>query len=107
MTPREVLAEVEGLGYRLTLRPGGIRLTGKSKPPPKVLASIREHRDALIKFLESEASAQQAHELSLAAGRLTTLPAHLLDFIHPAIRYMEGASKCPETGEIILAPGEI
>ena len=86
MTPRGVLAEIEGSGFCLALRPGGLRLTGKAEPPPIVLALIREHRGALLAFLEAEARAQAAHDASLAAGRLTTFPAHLLDLVHPSIR---------------------
>ena len=88
MTPREVLAEVEGSGFRLALRPGGLRLTGMAEPPPIVQALIREHRGALLAFLEADARAQAAHDASLAAGRLTTFPAHLLGLVHPSIRHL-------------------
>jgi hypothetical protein len=84
--PREVLSELEGLGFRLTLRPGGLRLTGEAVPPPMVLALVRENRDALIDFLETEARVQAAHQASLVAGRLTNFPAHLLTFVQPSIR---------------------
>ena len=86
MTPREALAQVEGLGYRLALRPGGLRLTGGEEPTPLLLAMIHEHRDALMDYLKSEAQTQSDHESSLASGRLTIFPAHLLIFVHPSIR---------------------
>jgi hypothetical protein len=57
VTPREVLVEIEGLGFRLALRLGGLRLTGGAQPPPEVLALIREHRGALLAFLQAEALA--------------------------------------------------
>lgn len=88
MTPRQVLAEIEGLGFHLTLRPGGLRLTGGAQPPPEVLATIRENRVALITFLECEAQAQAAHDESLTAGRLTVFPSHLLDLVHPSLRHL-------------------
>lgn len=87
MTPRGALAEVEGVGYHLTLRPGGLRLTGPSEPPPGVVALIREHRGELMDFLEAEARAWEAHEASLAAGRVTHFPAHLQAYLHPSIRH--------------------
>ena len=86
MTPREVLTEIEGLGYRLALRPGGLRLTGATQPPPTVLAKIREHRGALMEVLESWDRAQAAHNMSLGTDRVTTFPAHLLEWVHPSIR---------------------
>lgn len=88
MTPREALAGVEGLGYRLTLRPGGLRLNGKDEPPPELLALIREHREELMGFLEAEARAWASHEASLAAGRVTPFPAHLRGLLHPSIRHL-------------------
>lgn len=88
MTPREVLAEVEGLGFRLALRPGGLRITGGEQPPLEVLALIREHRGALLAFLEAEARVQAAHDASLAAGRLTPFPAHLAGLVHRSIRHL-------------------
>ena len=45
--PNEARAEGEGLGYRLGLRLGGLRLAGEGEPPSEVLALIREHRDGL------------------------------------------------------------
>lgn len=86
MTPREALAEVECLGYRLTLRPGGLRLTGPSEPPHEVKALILEHREELVEYMEAEARAVVAHEASLAAGRVTLFPAHLRAYVHPSIR---------------------
>ncbi len=86
MTPREALAQVEGLGCRLSLRPGGLCLTGRGEPPPEVLALIREHRRGLVELLEEETRAWAAHEASLVAGRVTTFPPHLLDLIHPSLR---------------------
>jgi hypothetical protein len=82
------LAEVEGLGYRLTLRPGGLRLKGKDEPPAELLALIREHREELMGFLEAEARAVGAHEASLAAGRVTTLDPRLRGYVHPSIRHL-------------------
>jgi hypothetical protein len=92
VTPREVLVEIEGLGFRLALRLGGLRLTGGAQPPPEVLALIREHRGALLAFLQAEALVQAAHDASLAAGRLTPFPAHLLGLVHPSIRHLVTAS---------------
>jgi hypothetical protein len=57
VTPREVLGHAKGLGFRLSLRPGGLRLTGAEEPPPELVALIREHRDALLALLEWEAQA--------------------------------------------------
>ena len=88
MTPLEVMAELAGLGYRLHLRPGGVRLAGTGTPPPGLVARIREHRDALVGLLEDEDRARAAHETSLAAGRVTTFPAHLLDLVHPSLRVL-------------------
>lgn len=88
MTPRALLAEVEGMGYRLTLRPGGLRLKGKGEPPPGVVALIQEHRESLLDLLEAEAAGQAAHEASLAAGRITPFPAHLRRYVHPSIKPM-------------------
>ncbi len=55
MTPPEVLAKLNGLGYRLGLRPGGLRLTGQGEPPPEVLALVREHRAGLLALLVEDA----------------------------------------------------
>ena len=88
MTPREALAEVEGVGYRLTLRPGGLRLAGPTEPPPEVKALILEYREELIDYMEAEARAWEAHEASLAAGRVTPFPAHLRAYLHPSIRHL-------------------
>jgi hypothetical protein len=55
VTPPEVLAQVEGFGYRLGLRPGGLRLSGGTEPPPEVLALIQAHRDGLLALLVAEA----------------------------------------------------
>lgn len=93
MTPRAVLDEAEGLGYRLALRPGGLRLTGADAPPPDLLALIQEHRDGLLALLEEEAQRCAAHETSLAAGRLTPFPAHLVDLVHPSIRHLVAVGK--------------
>lgn len=76
------------MGYRLTLRPGGLRLKGKDEPPPELLALIREHREELMGFLEAEARAWEAHEASLAAGRVTPFPAHLRTYVDPSIRHL-------------------
>lgn len=96
MTPREALVEVEGLGYRLALRPGGLRLVGRGEPSPEVLALIHEHRDGLLALLEEEARAWGAHEASLAAGRVTPFPAHLLDLVHPSIRHLVAGHGPPQ-----------
>lgn len=88
MTPREVLAKVEWLGFGLALRPGGLRLTGRANPPFDVLALIHEHRDGLVSLLEAEARGDAAHEASLEAGRVTPFPAHLLALVHPSIRHL-------------------
>jgi hypothetical protein len=55
VTPPEVLAQVEGLGYRLGLRPGGLRLSGGTEPPPEVLGLIQGHRAGLLGLLMMEA----------------------------------------------------
>lgn len=93
MTPQHVLVEVEGLGYRLALRPGGLRLTGESEPPPEVLGLIREHRDALLALLEDDARRWAAHEASLAAGRIVPFQAHLVPLVHPSIRHLVEAQE--------------
>lgn len=98
MTPREALAEVQGTGYRLALRPGGLRLTGEGEPPPGVLALIREHRDGLLSLLETEARADAAHEASLAAGRLVPFPAYLVPLVHPSIRHLVAVEKVRRKG---------
>ena len=85
MTPREVLRHVEGLGYRLALRPGGLRLTGATEPPQDLLGLIAENRDALLVLLESDAAAWAAHEASIAAGRITVFPESLAHLVHPSI----------------------
>lgn len=88
MSPQDVLAEVEGSGFRLTLRPGGLRLTGGAAPPPNVLALIREHRGALVEALEVKARAQAAHQESLNVGRVTSIAPHIVGWIHPSIRHL-------------------
>jgi hypothetical protein len=55
VTPPEVLAELNGLGYRLGLRPGGLRLTGKVAPTPEVLGLVRDHRAELMALLVEDA----------------------------------------------------
>lgn len=89
MTPGALLAEVEGLGYRLTLRSGGLHLKGKAEPPPELLSLILEQRESLIDLLRAEADSWAAHEASLAAGRVTKFPAHLLGYLPPSIRPSE------------------
>jgi hypothetical protein len=89
MTPCEVLAEVGGLGYRLSLRPGGLHISGKgTMTPPAVKALILEHRGELIEYMEAEARTWAAHEASLAAGRITTFPARLKCYLHPSLRHL-------------------
>lgn len=58
MTPQDALAELTGLGYRLGLRPGGLRLTGNQTPCTVVLDLVREHRDGLILLLQERFKAQ-------------------------------------------------
>lgn len=94
MTPREALTEVEGLGYRLGLRPGGLRLWGEGEPPPGVLALVRKHREGLLALLEEENRDWVAHEASLTAGRITPFPSHLLEFVHLSIRHLVEAGDC-------------
>ena len=84
MTPREVLGHAEGLGFRLSLRPGGLRLTGAGEPAPELLGLIAEHRPALLALLEDDAEACAAHDASLAAVRVTTFPGYLAALVHPA-----------------------
>ena len=81
MTPREVLGRAEGLGFHLSLRPGGLRLTGATEPPPDLLGLIAEHRPALLALLEADA----AHDASLAADRVTTFPDYLAHLVDPAL----------------------
>ncbi|WP_005035533.1 hypothetical protein [Holophaga foetida] len=84
--PQELLAKIEGLGYCLTLRFGGLRRTGEGEEPmPEVLILIGEHREALKSILEAEAKAWAASEASVAAGRMTIFPCNLLHFVHPSI----------------------
>jgi hypothetical protein len=89
MSPREMLAKIEGSGCRLSLRPGGLNIKGKGEQtPPELKTLILEHREELIEFLESEARAVEAHEASLAAGRVTTFDPRLRDYVHPSIRHL-------------------
>ena len=88
MTAKDVFTQIQARGYRLTLRPGGMRLTGTAQPPDEVRLLIAEHRGALMAFLEADARAWSAHEASLAAGRVTNFPAHLLGLVHPSIRVL-------------------
>ncbi len=98
MTPPEVLGQVEGLGFRLSLRPGGLRLSGAGEPPPQLLALIAEHRPALLALLEADAEAWAAHESSLAESRVTTFPDYLAHLVHPdALRACRGAEAERET----------
>lgn len=95
MTPREALAEVSGLGYRLSLRPGGLRLTGEGEPPPELLGLIQEQREGLLALLEEDARRWAAHEASMAAGRLVPFPAHAVPLVHPSIRHLTEATQRP------------
>jgi hypothetical protein len=91
MTPGEILSALSKRGFRLTLRPGGLHLTSpedRGDPPLDLFAQIAEHRPSLIEVLESEARAVEAHEASLAAGRVTTLDPRLRDYVHPSIRHL-------------------
>ena len=85
MTPRDVLGRAEGLGFHLSLRPGGLRLTGATEPPPDLLALIAEHRDALLALLEEHAEARAIHEASLAADRVTPFPDYLAHLVDPTL----------------------
>ncbi len=91
MTPRDILSELGKRGFRLTLRPGGLHLSRPEEqidPPLDLFAQIAEHRLSLIEQLEAEARAREAHEASLAAGRVTPFPAHLRAYLHPYIRHL-------------------
>jgi hypothetical protein len=87
----EVLTLIQARGYRLSLRPGGIRLTGAAQPPDEVRLLIADNRGALLAFLKAEAGAWERHEASLAAGRVTAFPAHLLDLVHSSLRALLAA----------------
>jgi len=84
VTPRDVLGRAEGMGFHLSLRPGGLRLTGATEPPPDLLGLIAEHRPALLALLEDDASRCAVHDASLAAVRVTTFPGYLAALVHPA-----------------------
>lgn len=91
MTPGDILSELGKRGYRLTLWPGGLHLSppaDRGDPPLDLFALIAEHRPSLIEVLEAEAQAVEAHEASLAAGRVTPFPAHLRAYVHPSIRHL-------------------
>lgn len=62
MTPPEVLEQVERLGYRLGLRPGGLRLSGGTEPSPEVIGLIQAHRDGLLGLLVTEAERDRFEE---------------------------------------------
>ena len=85
MTPRELLGHAGGMGFHLSLRPGGLRLTGATEPPPDLLGLIAEHRPALLALLEADAEAWVAHDASLAADRVTTFPDYLAHLVDPAL----------------------
>ena len=54
-TSGAAMASLRARGYRLSLRPGGLRLAGGLGTPPHVLALVRQHREGLISILEAEA----------------------------------------------------
>ena len=56
------MEQVEGLGYRLGLRPGGLRLTGGTEPTPEVIGLIQGHRDRLLALLVMEAERDRFEE---------------------------------------------
>jgi len=85
VTAQEVLAQIQGQGYRLTLRPGGLRLTGIAQPTDEVRLLVAAHRAALMAFLEADAKAWSLHEASLEAGRLTPFPDHLHHLVDPVL----------------------
>lgn len=88
MTAEDVLTQVRARGYRLTLRPGGLRLTSSSQPTDDVRLLIADHRAPLMALLEAEDRAWSLHEASLAAGRVTTFPVHLMGLVHPSLRVL-------------------
>lgn len=91
MTPGDILSELGKRGFRLILRPGGLHLTppgDRGDPPLDLFAQIAEHRPSLIEHLEAEARAWDAHEASLAAGRVTAFPAFLRAYVDPSIRHL-------------------
>lgn len=108
MTPREVLVELFRQGYCLSLRPGGLRLACDGEAPPEVLGLIREHRAGLIALLEDDARRCSAMEGSIAAGRITPFPPHLLELVHPSIRHLvapEPPRKVRRVGHLPLMKG--
>ena len=91
MTPGDILSELGKGGFRLILRPGGLHLTppgDRGDPPLDLFAQIAEHRASLIELLKVDARAWEAHEASLAAGRVTPFPAHLRTYVDPSIRHL-------------------
>jgi hypothetical protein len=102
VTPREALAEVEGLGFHLSLRPGGLRLTGACEAPPELLSLVREHRPGLLSLLETEEQAWDAHQASLVAGRITAFPAYLAELVDPTL-----SRACATEQELIGVMGQV
>ena len=85
MRPRDLLVEIKALGYRLDLRPGGLRLQGPSQPQASLLNLIQENREGLLSFLEGDARAVASHMASLIAGRVTTFPEYLMHLVPPPV----------------------
>jgi hypothetical protein len=85
VTPPELRRHLEGLGFNLSLRPGGLRLSGAAAPPTDLLGLIADHRVALLALLEAEALIFAAHDASLAADRVTVFPEHLARLVHPSL----------------------
>ena len=99
MTPEEVMGRLKWLGYRLALRPGGLRLKrleGEGEPPSEVRALIADHRDALLAYLEEFERHYAIHAESLAQGRIVPFQAHLLPYVHPSIRHLVAVQEPPQ-----------
>lgn len=77
MTPEAVLAHLRARGFHLGLRAGRLHLSrthSGSEPKPEDWELIHEHRAALIDYLEEFEAAYAAHQASLEAGRITSVP---------------------------------
>ena len=69
------------MGYRLALSPDGLSLSGPGEPSKQVLEVIRQHKEEVVAWLESEAAAWTTHEASIAAGRVTKLSPRVVDLL--------------------------
>lgn len=78
MTAPDVLARLEAAGVRLTLNASGdgLRVMGKGKPAPEVMAEVKAHKPALLAYLRGEEEGQrQAEALEVeGAQRRASLP---------------------------------